>query len=105
MLPAGQAPFRGGTTGAIPYVSVGKVTYDGRGGGVSSDTQSVAGVISRTKSTATYTVNADCTGSKNFQGTTFDFVVTADGREIFFIVTNAGTVLSGRAVRLDNSRN
>lgn len=100
---AGTVP--GGTTGTLAYVSVGKVTYDGRGGGVSSGTQSAGGTISRSKRTATYTVNADCTGSKNFEGTTFDFVVTADGREIFFIVTNAGVVLSGRAVRLDNSRN
>ena len=100
---AGTVP--GGTTGALAFVTVGKVTYDGRGGGASSGTQSVAGTISRGKSTATYTVNPDCTGSKNFEGTTFDFVVTADGREIFFIVTNAGTVISGRAVRLDNNRN
>ena len=102
---SGTGTVPGGTTGALAYVTVGKVTYDGRGGGVSSGTSSVAGTISRSKSTATYTVNADCTGSKNFEGTTFDFVVTADGREIFFIVTNAGTVISGRAVRLDNSRN
>ena len=100
---AGTVP--GGTTGALAYVAVVKVTYDGRGGGVSSGTQSVAGTITRTKSTATYTVNSDCTGSKNFEGTTYDFMITADGREIFFIVTNAGVVLSGRAVRLDNSRN
>jgi hypothetical protein len=66
----------------------------------------LGGVISKGAATATYTVNSDCTGSRSFSsGTNFDFVVTADGREIFWIVTNAGTVLSGRAVRLDNSRN
>ncbi len=94
-----------GTTGVAEYASVGTVNYDGHGHGTSSDTQSVSGVISRTTSTATYTVKPDCTGSKDFEGTTFDFVITSDGREIFFIVTNAGTVVSGHAVRLDNRRN
>ncbi len=98
-----------GTTGAAAYATVGKVTYDGRGGGQATFTQSVAGVVTqKATATGTYTVNADCTGSKNFgraSGTNYDFVITADGREIFFVITNAGTVLSGRAVRLDNSRN
>jgi hypothetical protein len=53
----------------------------------------------------TYTVNRDCTGSKIFGGaTTYDFVVTPDGREITWIVTNAygGPLFTGRAVRMDN---
>ena len=53
-----------------------------------------------------YTVNPDCTGSKTFGGATdYDFVVTPDGREIYWIVTNAnsGSLFTGRAVRLDNS--
>lgn len=98
-----------GTTGAASYATVGKVTYDGRGNGQATFSQSVAGVVSQKgTATGTYTVNSDCTGSKNFGGsggTNYDFVITADGREIFFMITNAGTVLFGRAVRLDHSRN
>jgi hypothetical protein len=95
-------------TYASAIASVGKVTYDGHGNGQSTSTTSVDGVISRGTATAVYTVNPDCTGSKTFGGpggTTFDFVITADGREIVWIVTNAGRVVSGRAIRLDNSRN
>jgi hypothetical protein len=98
-----------GSTGGASYATVGKVTYDGRGNGQATYSQSVGGVVTqKSAATGTYTVNADCTGSKNFGGpggTNYDFVVTADGREIFFMITNGGTVLSGRAVRLDNSRN
>jgi hypothetical protein len=105
--------FGGGTMGASSngtsaVATIARVTYDGRGGGNASFTQSVAGVTQKGTATATYAVNADCTGSKNFGGPgglNYDFVVTADGREIFWIITNPGRVLSGRAIRLDNSRN
>ena len=105
---AGSGTLGVNTTGAAAYAAMGKVTYDGRGNGDAIFTQSVAGTISsKLRATGTYTVNPDCTGSKNFggpSGTNYDFVVTADGREIVWIVTNAGTVLSGRAIRLDDSR-
>jgi len=95
-----------GTTAGSAFAAVGRVTYDGKGGGESTSTASVGGVISKSTATATFTVNSDCTGTKSFSsGTNFDFVITADGREIYWIATNAGTVLSGRAVRLDRSRN
>jgi hypothetical protein len=94
--------FRGGAT----VVSVSKVTYDGEGNGRSTGTTSVAGVISRSVAVpGVYTVNPDCTGSKTFGGATnFDFVVTPDGREITWMVTNAGygSFLTGRAVRMEN---
>jgi hypothetical protein len=106
---SGTGTLGAGTSGAASVATVGKVTYDGQGNGQVTFTRSVAGVISqKVTATGTYMVNSDCTGSKNFGGpggTNYDFVVTADGREIVWIVTNAGTVLSGRAVRLDNSRN
>lgn len=96
------------TTGAASYAAMGKVTYDGRGNGDVVFTQTVAGSVSqKIRVTGTYTVNSDCTGSKNFggaSGTNYDFVITADGREIVWIVTNAGTVVSGHATRLDDSR-
>ena len=77
--------------GGASVVSVGKVTYDGQGNGQSTGTRSVAGVISRSVAVpGVYTVNPDCTGSKIFGGATnYDFVVTPDGREITWIVTNA----------------
>ncbi len=97
-----------GTEGGVSVVMVGKVTYDGHGDGQSTFTTSVAGVISRPVAVpGVYTVNPDCTGSKTFGGATdYDFVVTPDGREIYWIVTNAnsGSLFTGRAVRLDNSR-
>ena len=87
-------------------MSVSKVTYDGQGNGLSTGTTSVAGVISRSVDVpGVYTVNRDCTGSKIFGGATnFDFVVTPDGREITWIVTNAfaGSLFTGHAVRMDN---
>ena len=95
-----------GSRGGASVVSVSKVTYDGQGNGQSTGTTSVAGVISRSVAVpGVYTVNPDCTGSKIFGGaTTFDFVVTPDGREITWIVTNAfaGSLFTGRAVRMDN---
>jgi len=94
-----------GSRGGNSVVSVSKVTYDGQGNGLSSGTTSVAGVISRSVNVpGVYTVNRDCTGSKIFGGATnFDFVVTPDGREITWIVTNefAGSLYTGRAVRMD----
>jgi hypothetical protein len=92
-----------GTIGGVAYTTVGRVTYDGHGNGLASSTQSAGGMISRgTGITAVYTVNPDCTGTKTFGGaTTFDFVVSPNGKLIHWIVTNADTVLSGQAVRLE----
>ena len=95
-----------GSRGGASVVSVSKVTYDGQGNGQSTGTTSTAGVISRSVAVpGVYTVNPDCTGSKTFGGVTnFDFVVTPDGREITWIVTNAfaGSLFTGRAVRMEN---
>ena len=88
--------------------TVGKVIYDGHGNGTAVFTQSAGGVIGKGSAPGTYTVNTDCTGSKNFGGSggiNYDFVITADGREIVWIITNAGVTMFGRAVRLDDSRN
>jgi hypothetical protein len=68
----------------------------------------VAGMIIRQLPiTGSYTVNPDCTGSKQFTApgfppTNFDFVVNPNGRKITFIETDAGTVFSGSAVRLED---
>jgi hypothetical protein len=87
--------------------TVGKVTYDGQGGGQSIQTASVGGTIVRqATATAVYTVNADCTGSKTFTSSTgqvthFDFVISPSVPSITWIVTDAGRVFMGNAVRLD----
>jgi hypothetical protein len=95
-----------GSLGGASVVSLGKVTYDGQGNGQATGTNSTLGVISRFVAVpGVYTVNRDCTGSKIFGGaTTYDFVVTPDGREITWIVTNpySGSLFTGRAVRMDN---
>src|SRR3954451_22843379 len=80
-----------GSRGGASVVTLSKVTYDGQGNGLSTGTTSVAGIISRSVEVpGVYTVNPDCTGSKIFGGaTTYDFVITPDGREVTWIVTNA----------------
>lgn len=96
-----------GSLGSASAVMMGKVAYDGQGNGQATFTQSAGGVITRYASVpGVYTVNPDCTGSKIFGGTiSYDFVVTPDGREISWIVTNSPTlaVFTGHAVRLDSS--
>ncbi len=96
-----------GSIGGASVVLVGKVTYDGRGNGQSTFTKSTAGVITRSVAVpGVYTVNADCTGSKTFGGATnYDFVVTPDGRQIAWIVTNAssGALFAGHAERMENA--
>ena len=73
-----------GTMGGVSVATRGKVTYDGHGTGQATLTQSVGGFVQKYAAVpGVYTVNADCTGSKTFNGaTTYDFVVTPDGREI-----------------------
>lgn len=86
---------------------VGTVTYDGNGSGTGTETLSLAGTIFRQLAfTGAYTVNRDCTGSKQFTipgiaTSSFDFVVTPDGSKIVFIQTDSGALFTGTAVRLD----
>ena len=85
--------------------AVGKVTYDGQGGGQGLLTQSANGTIYRqVASTGVFTVNPDCTGSKTFgtgaTATHFDFVITPDGKTITWIATNSGVIMIGTAVRM-----
>jgi hypothetical protein len=80
-----------GTLGGVSVVMVGKVTYDGHGGGQSTFTRSVAESFSGRRGPGHYTVKPDC-GIKNLGGATdYDFVVTPDSRDIYWIVTNANS--------------
>lgn len=94
----------GSIVGLGPIASVGFVTYDGHGDGVSTTTTSVNGVASQSTTTGSFTVNGDCSGTKTFgsgpAATHFNFVITPDGAQITWIVTNAGVVMTGTAVRV-----
>jgi hypothetical protein len=91
-------------TGQVPFTVIGQVTYFGDGTAtVNFSTSNAGGTVSRLSPPAagTYSVKADCTGSKILGGTHYDFVVTPDGRLITWVVTESGIVLSGTGVKLD----
>ena len=97
-----QAGFLNG----LPIVQVNRIVADGTGGATGSGTVVVNGVpTSIPVITATYTINADCTGTLASvpPGLSQNFVIKRDGSQVFFIVTahpaGAATV-SGEAVRL-----
>jgi hypothetical protein len=92
----------GGTlVGLGPASAVGVITYDGSGRSVNTFTVSQNGSISKGVTVrGPYTVNPNCTGSlSQSDGTNYDFVVTADGSTVYWIETDAGTVVSGTEIR------
>ncbi len=106
--PLGNATLRGtymshgsGTiVGVGPVVAVGLIMYDGKGNLVNPFTLSVNGNISSNTAIGTYTVNSDCTGTVTQTGGNFNFVVAADGSQVFWIEIDPSTVISGSAQRL-----
>ena len=97
-----------GFAGGTPIAVVGITTYDGSGGFSLSATASFNGTIFKGGSgTGTYTVNSDCTGSQTFGSEPntahYDFVVTPDARQITYIQTDAGTVVTVTSLRLRRS--
>lgn len=96
----------GGTiVGVGPVSAVGTITYDGKGKSVNTFTVSADGAISQGITvTGPYTVNRDCTGSlAQSDGTNYDMVVAPDGSTVFWIETDAGTIVSGTEVRFRHS--
>lgn len=104
------------TTGSIvfagpigPVADVGVVTFDGNGGASQTSTVSLNGMIipNRTSLAGSYVVNPDCTGniSLTLPGpagpiiSTSNIVIVNHGKELRTIVTGAGRVLAGTAVR------
>ncbi|MBI3679139.1 MAG: hypothetical protein HY235_01845 [Acidobacteria bacterium] len=87
------------------FAAAGKLTADGEGNLEGKDTASTNGRIERRSFTGTYTVNEDCTGSVRMrvQGFVagFDVVVAVDGKELQFIQTDPGVIISGTAKRQD----
>jgi hypothetical protein len=108
VLTASGTYYPGSNQPGLAVAAVGTVTYDGQGKGQSVSTLSAGGAVFRHgTSTAVFTVNSDCTGTKTFTASTgaiihYDFVISPNGRLINFIVTDPGYALAGTAVRLDN---
>jgi len=92
----------GTVAGLGPIAIVGEVVYNGDGpGNVVLLTQVVNGTNSTfTNIPATFTVNRDCTGTKVIGTTHYNFVISANGSVITFIVTDSGVTLMGTGVRL-----
>jgi hypothetical protein len=92
----------GTVIGVGPISTVSLLIYNGDGTGVSVfSTKSVNGGSSTAANVpASFTVNADCTGSKNIGATHFNFVITPDGSTITWIVTDTGVTMSGTGIRL-----
>ena len=94
-----------GILNGLPITQVNRLVSDGIGGATGSGTAVVNGVVSFPMITATYTINADCTGSLTSvpAGSSQNFVITQNGSQVFFIYTAhpAGTAtISGEARRI-----
>jgi hypothetical protein len=96
-------------SGNSPFGFVAKFQADGRGN-VTNGSGTVANghvVINNLTFTATYTVNADCSGtlamanvSPAFQAKTFNFVVLEDGQKLLLIDTITNNIETAVAQRL-----
>ena len=96
--------FDGTVIGIGPTAGSGVITFDGTGQMSDADTLSLNGTIIPRTLTGTYTVQANCTGSVTLEVSTGDlfhlaFVSVDSGRELRFIQTDAGTVITGAAIR------
>jgi hypothetical protein len=89
-------------TSKIPVSIVGRLTSDGSGNVSAIDTFSENGVISTRKPTGSYTTNQNCTGTAqiSYKGTTYNFasVIVSAGKKLLLLETDAGTVISGKAI-------
>jgi hypothetical protein len=90
----------GTVVGVGPVSAVGTITYDGHGNLINPFTISVNGAVSALTQTGSYTVNRDCTGTVVQGGAHYDFVVAPDASTVFWIETDAGTIVTGTAVRM-----
>jgi hypothetical protein len=86
-----------------PHTNVGTVTLNPNGTLSFTGTQSFNGTILPANTAGIYSVNADCTGSVTFaNGVSLNFVAVDNGKEIYFVQTLPGTVVSGTAKRIDS---
>jgi hypothetical protein len=100
----GQGFLGIGTPQAVQAAETGVATADGAGNLAGTVTFSINGNILRTPFTGTYNVNADCTISEvvsfGTQTRHQEGIVVLDGREIDFIQTDPGSVLTRVAKRV-----
>lgn len=95
--------YTSGIPGSPSYgIGVGVVSFDGAGKGTSTETVSLSGTILEATSSATYTVNEDCTGTiswtyPDFGGLVVNgrIVITDNGKSIITIGTDAGSLSYG----------
>jgi len=90
----------GTVVGVGPVAAVGTITYDGHGNLDNPFTLSVNGSVSTFNQTGTYTVKSDCTGTVVQAGAHYNFVVSPDGNNVFWIETDGGTTITGTATRM-----
>jgi hypothetical protein len=112
LCPRGDATLRGtymskggGTVvGVGPVAFIGTAYFDGKGGFTNPYTVSFAGAILRVVGKATYTVKSDCTATLTTADDTqhYDMRVSPDGSKVDYIETDAGTVISGSASRVND---
>jgi hypothetical protein len=87
----------------VQYALTGRFVADGNGHFTGGATQSVSGAIGRFKFQGAYSVTPDCSGTAVLDfgdgGATanLDFVLANDGKDVFIIDSNNGTVETGIA--------
>lgn len=104
-----QGPYAYSRSGTVvekgPAAANGVVIFNGRGTLVGSDTASVNGVLSTRAFKGDYAVEAGCIGAATLvfadgEVINLDLQLVASGRELRFIQTDDGTVITGSATRM-----
>ena len=91
----------GGTiVGLGPVTSVGEVTYDGLGKSNATFTVSLNGNVQTVTVPGTYKVNPDCTATAVEGPSHYNFVITPNGNNVWWMATDSGIILSGTIIRL-----
>jgi hypothetical protein len=85
-----------------PFAYAGHEVYDGRGHVSGVSTSSTNGkIVRRARSTGTYKVFADCSGTLTYtDGSTYDLFVAPDGSSNMFVQTNPGSLAAGSEHRV-----
>jgi hypothetical protein len=99
-----------GTTGLGLVAAVGKITFDGDGNVSGTYSESLSGLI--IKGNFVGVVHSDCTVSATLMGAKApsswsaqaDGVIVNDGRELFLVGTDSGTVVNGALKKLSRRR-
>ena len=109
--PRGDATLRGaymsrggGTVDGVGLVTFqGTVYPDGNGSISNPATVSRNGTIVRVVLPGTYTIASDCTGTMMLGAANhYDLRISPDGNRIDYIQTDAGTIVSGSATRMQD---